>query len=295
MSAAIGFVGLGQMGLPMLANLAAKGRTVHAFDLGERARASAAALGNVKVADSILGLAREIDILILMLPDSTVVDRLLWDDGVADALKAGSLVVDMGSSHPMNTRTNATRLAALGVGLVDAPVSGGVKRAVSATLSIMIGGETGDVEKARPILSDLGAALVHVGASGSGHAIKALNNFVSASGMAATCEALVAAERFGIDPSVANQVLNSSTGKNNTTENKVEAFMLNGRFDSGFAMSLMCKDLRTARSLMQAIDARHMFADCCTRLWEAAETALPRGADHTALYRYVEQDAANDA
>ncbi|MDT3680367.1 MAG: NAD(P)-dependent oxidoreductase [Burkholderiaceae bacterium] len=294
MSGAIGFVGLGQMGMPMLANLAAKGRTIRAFDLSEPARVSAAALDNVQVAGTILELARETDVLILMLPDSTVVDRLLWNEGVADALRPGSLIVDMGSSHPMNTRANARRLAALGVGLVDAPVSGGVKRAVSATLSIMIGGETADVEKVRSILSDLGATLVHVGASGSGHAIKALNNFVSASGMAATCEALAAAERFGIDPSIANQVFNSSTGKNNTTENKVEAFMLNGRFDSGFAMSLMCKDLRTARSLMQAIDAKHAFADCCTRLWEAAESALPRGADHTALYRYVGRDAAND-
>lgn len=294
MSAAIGFVGLGQMGLPMLTNLSAKGRAIRVFDLGEAARANAAMLANVQVAASILELVRQTDILILMLPDSSIVDRLLWDDGVADALRPGSLIVDMGSSHPMNTRANAQRLAALGVGLVDAPVSGGVKRAVAATLSIMIGGEAADVEKVRPILADLGTTLVHVGASGSGHAIKALNNFVSASGMAATCEALAAAKRFGIDPSVANRVFNSSTGKNNTTEYKVDAFMLSGRFDSGFAMSLMCKDLRTARSLMKAIDAKHAFADCCTRLWESAESALPRGADHTALYRYIGQEAAND-
>ena len=295
MADTIGFIGLGQMGLPMVGNLARKGRAVRVFDLDARARESATAAPGITAADSALALAAQASVVILMLPDSKAVDALLWDDGLAKSLHPGSLIVDMGSSNPVNTRDNAQRLAAIGIDLVDAPVSGGVKRAVAATLAIMIGGEAAAVERAMPILSDLGTTLVHVGASGSGHAAKALNNYVSAAGLAAACEALDAAARFGIEPSVVNKVFNASTGRNNTTENKVEAFMLSGRFDSGFALALMRKDLQTALSLMKRVEAGHGLAECCVRLWEDAERSLPKGADHTAFYRYVRQHAGANA
>src|SRR5690606_28082684 len=122
-----------------------------------------------------------------------------------------------------------------------------------------------------------------------GHAVKALNNYVSAAGLAAVSEALDAAQRFGIDPSVANRVFDASTGKNNTTENKVEAFMLNGRFDSGFALSLMRKDLQTALALMNGVESGHGLAERCVGLWESAEAALGKGADHPAFYAFVRQ------
>lgn len=287
MSEPIGFVGLGQMGRPMLENLARKGRTVVAFDVDERARQAAAALPNVSAAGSALELAERAGVVILMLPDSKIVDGLLWNDGFADRLAAGSLVVDMGSSDPVRTRDNAARLEAFGIDFVDAPVSGGAKRAAAATLAIMIGGKPAAVERATPILADLGSTLVHVGGSGSGHAVKALNNYVSAAGLAAVCEALDAAARFGIDPAALNRVLNVSTGKNNTTENKVEPFMLSGRYDSGFALALMRKDLQTALSLMRDVGAPLGLAERCASLWEAAERALPAGADHTAFHRFV--------
>lgn len=285
----IGFIGLGQMGRPMVENLGRAGHRVLAFDLDARALAQAATLPNVSAAESAAELAERATAVVLMLPDSRVVDRLLWEDGFAAGLARGSLVIDMGSSNPMSTRDNARRLSALGVELVDAPVSGGVKRAVSAALAIMIGGTPGAVARAMPLLSALGKTLIHVGASGSGHAIKALNNYVSAAGLAAVCEALDAAQRFGIDPSVANRVFDASTGKNNTTENKVEAFMLSGRFDSGFALALMRKDLRTALSLMDGVHASKGLAERCVQLWEGAEMALGNGADHTAFYRYARQ------
>lgn len=289
MTGIVGFIGLGQMGGPMVENLARAGQQVLAFDLDRAALERAAGLAGVSAAESAAELAQRADIVVLMLPDSKIVDRLLWDDGLAARLKRGSLLIDMGSSNPMNTRENARRLAELGVELVDAPVSGGVKRAVSATLAIMIGGKPEAVARARPLLSILGKTLIEVGDNGAGHAIKALNNYVSAAGLAAVCEALDAAQRFGIDPSIANRVFDASTGKNNTTENKVEAFMLNGRFDSGFALALMRKDLRTALSLMQGVDASKGLAERCVALWEGAELALGEGADHTAFYRYARQ------
>lgn len=286
---ALGFIGLGQMGLPMAGNLAAAGHSVLAYDLNPEARSAAAQRAGTDLADSAIEVARRCAIVILMLPDSAIVDRLLWEDGLAAALAPGALLIDMGSSNPMRTRDNARRLAQADVAMIDAPVSGGVKRAVAGTLAIMMGGKEAAVTRAMPILGALGKTLVHVGASGSGHAVKALNNYVSAAGLAAVSEALDAAQRFGIDPSVANRVFDASTGKNNTTENKVEAFMLNGRFDSGFALSLMRKDLQTALALMNDVEAGHGLAERCVGLWESAEAALGKGADHTAFYAFVRQ------
>jgi 3-hydroxyisobutyrate dehydrogenase len=154
----------------------------------------------------------------------------------------------------------------------------------------MMGGEVSQVERVRPVLQALGKTLVHVGAAGAGHAVKALNNFVSASGLLAVCEALVAAEKFGIDPHLVNQVFNASTGKNNTTEHKVENFMLSGGFNSGFALSLMRKDLQTAFGFIERMGSPDDFAKTCLQVWQSAEGSLGRGADHTELYRYVRGD-----
>lgn len=193
----------------------------------------------------------------------------------------------MGSSDPTRTRENQRRLAEMGIAMVDAPVSGGVRRAVDGSLAIMAGGAAADVQRAQPALAALGKQVVHVGPPGAGHAVKALNNYVSAAGLLAACEALVAAQRFGIDPSVANAVFNASTGRNNTTENKVEAFMLNGRFDSGFALALMRKDIDTARATMAELGSAHAFVDACSALWNEAERTLPAGADHTAMFAFA--------
>lgn len=287
MVATVGFLGVGQMGRPMSGHLAAAGYPLVVHDPRAEAVASLAAVAGVELAPDAITVARRCEIVVLMLPDSRIVDRLLWDDGFADAMNAGALLVDMGSSDPNRTRDNHRRLAEKGVAMVDAPVSGGVRRAVDATLSIMVGGVAGHVERARPLLERLGRTVVHVGPPGAGHALKALNNYVSAAGLLAVCEALVAAEKFGIDPSTANALFNASTGRNNTTDVKVEQFMLSGRFDSGFALALMRKDLDTARALIRSVDGAHAFVDACAAAWADAEKALPAGADHTSMYTYT--------
>jgi 3-hydroxyisobutyrate dehydrogenase len=130
--------------------------------------------------------------------------------------------------------------------------------------------------------------VVHVGPPGAGHALKALNNYVSASGMLAVCEALVAAQRFGIEPATANALFNASTGRNNTTEVKVEQFMLSGKFDSGFAIALMRKDIDTARALMRSLGGAHDFIDACSAAWHQAESGLAPDSDHTAIYTFIQ-------
>ena len=293
-AATVGFIGLGQMGVPMVRNLLRAGITVLGFDLNPQALAAFADVPGFSAASSAAQLAQDCPALVLMLPDSRIVDTLLWGDpaaapaaGLAALLKPGQLLIDMGSSDPVCSRDNAAKLAALGIRFVDAPVSGGVRRAVDASLAIMIGGESAAVEQARPVLQALGKTLVHVGSAGAGHAVKALNNYVSASGLLAVCEALVAAEKFGIDPKLVNQVFNASTGKNNTTEHKVESFMLSEAFNSGFSLALMRKDLQTAQGFISRMGTPGDFAESCLQTWAVAEAGLARGADHTAMFKFV--------
>jgi 3-hydroxyisobutyrate dehydrogenase len=283
----IGFIGLGQMGVPMVRNLLRAGFSVTGFDLNAAAVSSLAGQPGFSAAESAAHVAAGCDALILMLPDSTIVDGLLWTQKLSDSLKPGQILIDMGSSDPVCSRENAARLSALGIGFVDAPVSGGVRRAVDASLAIMIGGESDSVTRVRPALEAMGKTLVHVGTAGAGHAVKALNNYVSASGLLAACEALAAAESFGIDPHLVNQVFNASSGKNNTTEHKVESFMLSGAFNSGFSIALMRKDVKTAQDFITRMGTPGGFADACLTNWEQAEQSLERGADHTAMYKHI--------
>ncbi len=293
--AKIGFIGLGQMGVPMVRCLLKQGHSVSGFDLNAAALGLFSDVPDFHSKPSPSAVVESSDVLILMLPDSNVVDKLLWSaggsegspKGIAELLNSAQILIDMGSSDPVRTRANAEKLKSLGIEFVDAPVSGGVKRAVDGTLSIMIGGGTSTVEAVTPILSAMGKTLTHVGPSGAGHAVKALNNYVSASGLLAVCEALVAAQKFGIDPHLANKVFNTSTGKNNTTDVKVENFMLSGTYGSGFSMSLMRKDLQTALDFIDRMGTTDAFAKQCVSSWSAAEGALAKGADHTAMYKYI--------
>ena len=288
-STTIAFIGLGQMGAPMAHNLLKAGFTVIGHDRAMAVADQFAGQSQFHWADSAATAASKTDIVVLMLPDSSIVDHLLWqgDEALSRVLKSGALIIDMSSSDPMHTRKNAEKLTQLGIGFIDAPVSGGVKRAVTGSLAIMIGGEVANVERAYPMLQALGKTLTHVGQAGAGHAVKALNNYVSAAGLLAVSESLSAAIKFGIDPHLVNHVFNASTGKNNTTENKVEAFMLSDAFNSGFSLSLMKKDLETAHRFIQQVDAQSGFARDCLQVWQAADQALGKGADHTEMYRFI--------
>lgn len=285
----IAFIGLGQMGAPMARNLLKAGYAVGGHDrdasIATRFSDSASFAWCASAADAVRGA----DLVILMLPDSTIVDHVLWqgESALSARMTPGALVIDMSSSDPMCSRENAKKLKVLDLGFIDAPVSGGVKKAEAGTLAIMMGGEAASVERARPVLEAMGKTLTHVGEAGAGHAVKALNNYVSAAGLLAVCEALAAAEKFGINPHLVNQVFNASTGKNNTTENKVEAFMLSGAFNSGFALALMKKDLETANRFIGQVESGAEFSSACLKLWQDADQRLGKGADHTAIYRCI--------
>ena len=287
----VAFIGLGMMGLPMASRLIEAGFEVRGSDLSEAARATFAERGGTDFATP-AEAADGAAILITMLPDGGIVrDVLLGSGGAAKAVATGGLVVDMSSSAPLQTRRLAADLAGLSLALIDAPVSGGVRRAVDGTLTVMAGGDAAQIERARPLLQAMGKAVIPTGPVGSGHAVKALNNDVSAAGLAAACEAAIVAERFGIEPEVLVDVLNVSTGRNNSTEVKMKPFILSRSFASGFSMALMAKDLATAADLGRELGLRASGVEAAAHLWAEASAALGRSADHTEIFRYLEGES----
>lgn len=286
------FVGLGKMGLPMAMQLAAAGLRVRGLDKSDGALAASEAAGIQRTgADD-----EPADIVITVLPDDAVVhEALLGAGGLADRMAPGGLVIEMSSSAPKGTIQTAAALEERGLTLVDAPVSGGVVRAEKGDLAIMVGGTDDDVARARPVLEPMARSIVHAGPVGAGHAAKALNNFVSATGLVATCQALIVAERFGIAPETMTDVLNGSSGKTNTSEAKLRPFILSGRYDSGFALALMAKDLGIANTLAKQlrIDADEM--DQAVARWVGAAEALGPEADHTEMHRHLQSTATKAA
>jgi 3-hydroxyisobutyrate dehydrogenase len=283
----VGFIGLGMMGLPMAKRLVGAGFTVRGSDLSAEARAAFAAAGGEAFTTG-REAATGCGIVITMLPDGGIVrDALLGSGGVAEVLAKDALVVDMSSSAPVGTQSLGSDLAAKGIALIDAPVSGGVRRAIDGSLAIMAGGEAAAIERARPLLEAMGKSIFATGPVGSGHAVKALNNYVSAAGLAAACEAVLVADKFGVDPATLVDVLNASTGKNNSTDLKLKPFVLSRTFGSGFSMALMAKDLRTAADLAEAIEIDTAGLRRTADMWAEASKKLGRKADHTEIHRFL--------
>ena len=288
MAEQIGFIGIGNMGAPMVRCLVKAGQRVTVYDT-DAARASALAAENsaITVASSLPDLAQQSTIIVTMLPDSKVVRKVvLGDDGLTAGMSRGGIVVDMSSSYAPDTIALGAELIARGIGLVDAPVSGGVGKAITGTLAIMTGGEAAAIERVAPVLSAMGT-VHHAGKLGAGHALKALNNYVSAAGLIATCEALVAAHAFGLDPTVAIRIINASTGRNNTTEAKADRYLIPQRYDSGFALALLSKDVGMAHAIARDLGlAAEEMAFVDDYLKRAAAKLGPT-ADHTAVMAFA--------
>lgn len=285
----IGFIGLGMMGTPMTACLAKAGFQLYLAD------ADAGRLSDVQATLKASALtpdnANALDVLITMLPNSNIVESvLLGEGGWAASLAPGAVVIDMSSSEPARSRDLGQKLKSLNLQYLDAPVSGGVKRAVDGSLAILVGGDADIMQRCRPVLDAMGKNILHIGDAGSGHAAKALNNFVSAAGLMATVEALHVAKRFGIEPEVMVDVLNASSGGSNTSLNKAKQFMLSGSFGSGFSMLLMNKDLKIAKGLSDALDYPLTFGQSAIKVWnDVSQNATPT-TDHTEMYRMLAKE-----
>jgi len=290
----VAFIGLGKMGRPMAANLAKAGFSLRVMDRSAEAVRGFLAVSSASAFETPREAAAGSQALITMLPTGRDVREVLLGRGPDDpaaarkGLRPGSLVIDMSSSAPLLTRDTGQHLATGGIAMLDAPVSGGVPRARDGTLAIMVGGEWSAIERARPVLAALGSKIFVIGPLGSGHAMKALNNYVSAAGLVAAAEALLIGQRFGLDPAIMTDVLNASTGRNNSTENKLKQHILSGAFASGFSVDLMTKDLSTAVELAKDLGVPMPLAEPCAHLWQAASAQLGPGVDHTEIYRFLE-------
>lgn len=286
---AVGFIGLGAMGAPMSARVAQAGFALTVFDADAARAAEVADRTGARLARDAADAADGADLLVTMLPTSAIVEAVLGGpNGALSRLKPGAVVVEMSSGVPARTVEIARMVRERGGALIDAPVSGGVAKAVSGELAIMVGGDAAPVSLAEPVLQAMGASIVRVGAVGAAHAMKALNNLVSAGGFLIGVEALLIGARFGLDPETMVDVLNASTGMNNSTQKKFKQFVLSRRFDAGFGLDLMVKDLGIALGLADEGQISAPFAALCRQLWAGAAHTLGPGHDHTELARFCE-------
>jgi 3-hydroxyisobutyrate dehydrogenase len=283
--AVIGFVGLGNMGFPMAERLAEAGYTVRGYDADPAVRRKFA--GAVASAEAAADSAAAV---ILMLPNSAVVRSVLLEDGLLAHMAPGAVLIDMSSSEPVQTRELAATAGEHGVPMVDAPVSGGVRGAVAGSLMIMAGGAPEPVAAVRGMLEVLGEKVLHVGPVGAGHALKALNNLLSATHLLVSSEAMLVGKEFGLDQEVMLEAINGSSGSSASTVNKWPRFMLGRGFDSGFGLRLMLKDMRIAVGLAQATGWPSRLGEAAVDLWAEAAERLPADADHTEILRWLETE-----
>jgi len=283
----VGFVGLGAMGSRMVAHL--KGfADVQVFDLDVARRKQAAASAGGEAVASISAMA-DAQVVILMLPDSPIVDKVLRNE-LLKTLKSGALVIDMSSSTPANTIENAKLAKQHGITFIDAPVSGGIGGAESGKLAIMAGGEAADFARALPLLNRMGTKVVHVGPVGSGHAVKALNNLLGATILVATSEIFAAGEKFGLDPAVMHQVIDASSGGSFMTAQAWPRAVLPKTWNFGFAMQLMNKDVGIAMSLIESTGVKTVLCEANAALWAKAVKETP-GADMTGITKGIREAA----
>jgi 3-hydroxyisobutyrate dehydrogenase len=285
----VGFIGLGRMGAPMAGRLAAAGYALTVLDASAETTAQFLAEHPAHEAASPKAVAEASEAIVTMLPTSVVVEAVLsGPDGLLAGLRPGALVLEMSSGAPAHTQRLAALVEQAGGVLVDAPVSGGVARAKSGELAIMAGGAPAAVARAEPILKAMGSTVLPTGPVGTAHAMKALNNLVSAAGLLISVEALLIGKRFGLDPAVMVDVLNASTGMNNSTQKKLKPFVLSRRFDSGFSLELMVKDLSIALDVARDGGVAAPLSSLTRELWAAA-LAERLGEDHTEIARLSER------
>lgn len=280
----IGFIGIGTMGWPMAANLVKAGYAVTVYDSNQ---AQVTAFCNAVHAHAAASLAEVAshDVVITMLPTGQIVHEVLvvaQDGAFLHSARPGTIVIDMSSSEPAGTQALAKLLADRKLVLLDAPVSGAVPRAMLGTLTIMVGGDdTAAIAKVRPVLAAMGERLFETGGSGTGHAVKALNNFIAATAFTATSEAVLIARRFGLDPHTLIDIVNVSTGKSFISELVMKDQVLDEKFATGFALGLLAKDVKIAADLGEAVRLDAPLSRLIRERWALARDRLGYTADNT--------------
>lgn len=289
----IGFIGIGTMGQPMVANLIRKGHAVLAYDVVPAALAAAGKLG-AQTAGSAAEVAKGAELVITMLPSSEHVEAAYTGaGGVLEGVAAGRLCVDMSTIEPATSRRVAAALGARGVRFLDAPVSGALPRAVEGTLTIMVGGDVKDLEEARPALSALGTNIIHVGPVGSGEVAKICNNLIAGVAMVAVSEAFRIAEGFGVDPKILTEVISKSSGgtwvmqHGHPVPGLVPTAASNRDYAPGFMTDLMAKDLGLAVNAARQLRVPVVVAPAAQQLLRLASSHGLGRKDFSSVYTFL--------
>lgn len=285
----IGFIGLGNMGAPMAANLVKRNFKVNAFDLSAAALANASALG-VPVAGTARAAVAEAEIVISMLPASRHVEALyLGDAALLASLPAGALVIDCSTIAPVSAQKVARAAAERGLAMIDAPVSGGVSGATAGTLTFIVGGDASALERARPALSAMGKNIFHMGGAGSGQVAKLCNNMALGVIMAVTGEALALGVAHGLDAAVLSQMMATSTSRSWATEvcNPWPGVQPNSPasrgYSGGFGNDLMLKDLGLAVEAAMSTGATVPLGEMARNLYALNRSAGRGGLDFSSV------------
>lgn len=285
----IGFIGIGQMGRWMAQHLLESGYRLTVFDTDQEATRPLEEKGAL-VASTLEALGQNNEIVITMLPNSKIVESVVnGAGGLLSSMKSGGIIIDMSSSYVLSTKRLAQECTDKRLTLIDAPVSGGVKGAKEATLTIMVGGRKEDYMKVQPILQCMGKTINLVGETGAGHALKAINNYLSAASLYATTEAMILAKKLGIDLQVALETINQSSGQSFSTHYKFPTFVLPRSFNSGFSLDLLLKDVKMVTSLASDIKIPVLLAVIVQKIYEAASSTGEKNQDHTEIVKFLEK------
>ncbi|HHZ66339.1 MAG TPA: NAD(P)-dependent oxidoreductase [Alphaproteobacteria bacterium] len=268
----VGFIGLGNMGGPMAGHLAQAGFEMTVADISPGVASKFVARNGGTVAASLSSLGGTVEAVITMLPTGLIVRDVLVG-GVLEGLAPGSIVIDMSTSNPFDTRKTAKQVQARGVFMIDCAVAGGVVFAKDATLTMTAGGVTHVLERCRPLLETMGSEVIHCGTIGAGHAMKALNNFINANALITAFEALSLGKRFGLDTETMLQSMTAAaTGRNNPIEKKVKPHVADSSFTTGMVLAFLAKDVRIVAEMADTLESFAPIAKQCSALWtEAAE------------------------
>ena len=269
----IGFIGLGNMGMPMAQNLISNGIKVKGFDVSEEILKQASE-NKIEVCSDTLQASKEIDVLITMLPNGEAVSSVFNSESLLENIDPSILIIECSTISPKTSKELSLKASSLDLEMIDAPVSGGVKGAEEAGLTFMVGGSVENVEKAQPILSKMGKNIFHAGGSGSGQIAKLCNNMLLAIHMSGTAEAISMGVKSGLDPSVLSEIMSKSSGGNWSLDkyNPYPGVMIESPaskdYQGGFLNKLMIKDLNLAKELAQDSKTETPMGDSARKLYD---------------------------
>ena len=269
----IGFIGLGNMGMPMAQNLISNGIKVKGFDVSEEVLKQASK-NKIEVCSDTLQASKEIDVLITMLPTGEAVSSVFNSESLLENIDPSILIIECSTISPKTSKELSLKASSLNLEMIDAPVSGGVKGAEEASLTFMVGGSVENVEKAKPILSKMGKNIFHAGGSGSGQIAKLCNNMLLAIHMSGTAEALSMGVKSGLDPGILSEIMSKSSGGNWSLDkyNPYPGVMTESPaskdYQGGFLNKLMIKDLNLAKELAQDSKTETPMGDSARKLYD---------------------------